>query len=118
MKKQISSRAGTSLVLVLLLLLGAANLAQSNDGQPGKIARTSWDPPVSGTPVHHYVVQIVELGGADADTTTYDNIADEFLDSMVFFGLTYKARVAAVDSLGRQGAFSFWSPIYGPREEY
>jgi hypothetical protein len=109
-------------VLFLTILLGLFLVSPSGkargDAPSEKPARISWSAPTYGTPVHHYVLQFVELGGADHDTTTVDNILDEFLDVTVTFGLTYKARVAGVDSLDRQGPWSLWTPIYGPKEDY
>jgi hypothetical protein len=105
----------------VIFLLGLAVMAtvalsgRAQDGPPtGKNARCSWDPPTYGTPVHHYVLQVVELGGASPDTTTFGDITETFRDVWVTFGLTYKARVAGVDAENRQGPWSLWTPLYGP----
>lgn len=124
MERFVNSGRGFRLanIIFLTILFGLYLVAPSGkargDAPPGKMARCSWDAPTYGTPVHHYILQYVELGGADPDTTTVDNIMDEYLDVPVTFGLTYKARVAGVDSLDRQGPWSLWTPLYGPQEEY
>lgn len=101
-------------LLILLLMLVAALSGRAQTNPAGKLARCSWDPPTYGTPVDHYVLQVVKLGGSDPDTTLFDEIEVTFKDVWVVYGNTYKARVAGVDSLNRQGPWSLWTPIYGP----
>lgn len=84
------------------------------EGEGGKTSRLSWIAPLGGTPVHHYLVQVIELGAAGSDTTVFNNVTGNYQDVPVEFGMTYKARVAGVDSLERQGGFSKFTPIYGP----
>lgn len=103
-------------IIFLLMILAPSGKAQIPNFQ-GKNARCSWDPPTYGTPVEHYVLQVITFGGDDPDTTTYDNITDTFMDVWVKYTFTYKARVAGVDAEGRQGPWSLWTPLYGPEQE-
>ena len=82
----------------------------------GEISRLTWVAPLGGTPVHHYIVQVIELGAAAPDTVTFNNVVETFQDVDVTFGMTYQARVAGVDSLARQGGFSKFTPVYGPTQ--
>ena len=103
--------------LIFQGLIFAVPSGRAQEGYTGStLARCSWDPPTYGTPVHHYILQVVNVT-YDPDTpVVYDNIMDEYLDVPVLFTNTYKARVAGVDSLGRQGPWSQWTPLYEPDE--
>jgi len=79
-----------------------------------KLSRLTWEAPVSGTPVVHYLAQVIEMGGADFDTTIYGHIPQTGFDLCVTLGVIYKVRVAGVDSLDHQGEWSLWTPYYGP----
>lgn len=103
-------------ILLGMFLVSPSGRAQEEEDGLGKLARCSWDEPTYGTPVHHYILQVVKLGSANIETTTVDNIMNEYHDVFVEFGLTYKARVAGVDDQNRQGPWSLWTPIYGPRQ--
>ena len=105
-------------IILGFFLVSPSGKAQEDDDDLGKMARCSWDAPTYGTPVHHYILQVVTLGSADIETTTVNNIMNEYHDVYVEFGLTYKARVAGVDDQNRQGPWSLWTPIYGPRETH
>ena len=84
----------------------------------GETSRLSWVAPLGGTPVHHYLVQVIELGAAGNDTIAINNVVETHQDVPVKFGMTYRARVAGVDSLERQGGFSKWTPVYGPEASF
>ncbi len=91
-----------------------AGSGDAGDPLSGKYARLAWDPPATGAPVATYIVQVLEMGGANRDTTIYSDITETFKDAWVRFGMTYKARVAGVDAQKRQGLWSYWTPIFGP----
>jgi len=117
----VKSRQGpqwvNSIFLVAILGLFLAALSgKAQDEAPRLVDATcSWGAPTYGTPVHHYVLQLVKLGGAAFDTTTFDSIQAESTSLELELGYTYKARVAGVDAQGRQGPWSLWTPVYGPR---
>jgi glyoxylate utilization-related uncharacterized protein len=71
----------------------------------------SWTAPTTGSPVHHYVVELSTGGGAyqAAGTTTTLSIS-----LTLTVGTTYTVRVAGVDSQSRQGAYSLPSEPYTP----
>jgi hypothetical protein len=71
----------------------------------------SWTAPSTGSPVHHYVVQLSTNGGAyqPAGTTTTTSIS-----LTLAVGSTYTVRVAGVDAQDRQGAYSLPSEPYTP----
>jgi hypothetical protein len=94
-----------------------AGSGDAGDPLSGKYARLAWDPPATGAPVATYIVQVLEMGGANRDTTIYSDITETFKDAWVRFGMTYKARVAGVDAQGLQGPWSPWTPLYSPEME-
>lgn len=102
------------LVIVLGLFLASPSGRAGNGYDPSTEARCSWDAPTYGTPVDHYILQVADVTFDEPATETYDNILDEYFDVPVEFFHTYKARVAGVDSLGRQGPWSLWTPLYNP----
>ena len=121
MEHFVKSRQGLRRVnsIFLVAILGLVLVALSGKAQdeaPRQVTATcSWGAPTYGTPVDHYVLQLVKLGGAAFDTTTFDSIQAESFDLDLELGFTYKARVAGVDAQGRQGPWSLWTPVYGPR---
>jgi hypothetical protein len=83
-------------------------------GDTACLSRLVWSAPDSGGFVFAYRIQLVEMGAAAPETTTFDNIETEYHDVLTTYGHMYRARVAGVDSLGRTGPFSLWTPLYGP----
>ena len=103
----------------LVVLSGKAQ----GDAPATKVVRCSWEKPTYGTAVHHYVVQVMTRTNPP-DTTIYpepgtDLITEEYFDLELTFGIEYKARVAGVDELGRQGPWSSWTtPWFGPLPDH
>lgn len=116
----LADRGGSTRVVFWLLLAGFCFLSPSGRAQDrsGKEVPCSWEAPTYGTPVVHYVLQVVELGGAQPDTTVYDQIPGLSRNVFVAYGNVYKARVAGVDAEGRQGPWSLWTPLYGPEMDH
>lgn len=73
-------------------------------------ARFVWSAPTTGTPVHHYVVQVL----VNADTLFFDPVVSEEITFPVEYKNKYYVRVAAVDAGGTQGPMSDWSGLYFP----
>ncbi len=71
----------------------------------------TWTAPSTGSPVHHYVVQLSTNGGAyqAAGTTTTTSVT-----LTLTVGSTYTVRVAGVDAQSRQGPYSLPSDPYTP----
>jgi glyoxylate utilization-related uncharacterized protein len=71
----------------------------------------TWTAPSTGSPVHHYVVQLSTNGGAyqSAGTSTTTSIT-----LTLTVGSTYTVRVAGVDAQSRQGVYSQASDPYTP----
>ncbi len=93
--------------LALAVLVGGTLPAQAQTVQ----VTASWNAPSTGSPVHHYVVQLSTNGGAyqpsGTSTTTSINLT-------LTVGSTYTVRVAGVDAQDRQGAYSLPSDPYTP----
>lgn len=74
-------------------------------------AEYTWTAPESGTPVDHYVAEILVN---DVDITPLDNLPSEYASFAVVYGNNYRIRVAGVDADGNQGPYSEWSDPYTP----
>jgi hypothetical protein len=98
----------TAAGLALAVLVVGALPAQA---QTTVQVTASWTAPSTGSPVHHYVVQLSTNGGAyqAAGTTTTLSIT-----LTLTVGSTYTVRVAGVDALSRQGTYSLPSEAYTP----
>ena len=72
----------------------------------------SWDPPTTGSPVVHYVLQLSVDGGQTYGTVA--TVEDTSVQLELEIGQTYIARVAGVDSQDRQGPWSLPSDPYTP----
>ena len=87
------------LIVPVIMLAAVAAFAQTRPPQ-----RFSWTRPVAGEPAVSYVVQARENGGSwvtvAATAYTFHVFEDLSLASV------WEIRVAGVDGLGRQGAFS------------
>ena len=71
----------------------------------------TWTMPTTGTPVHHYLVQVLVN---ERDTLFYDPVMTESIMLPVVYGNKYRIRVAAVDAYEIQGPLSIWSLPYIP----
>ncbi len=69
----------------------------------------TWTAPTTGTPVHHYVVEVRVEGGSWVRLTTEPTDNRITMDQTA--NLVYEVRVAGVDAQGHQGV---WSPISDP----
>ena len=113
MMRKLLSPIGLMVFVSLCVIFGphgAGNLALG-DIASAPDADYSWTAPEYGTPVDHYVVQILVN---DLDMTTLDPIPSAFVRVQVVYGNKYMVRVAAVDAAGIQGGFSPWSIPYTP----
>ena len=102
-----------AVVLVLVVGIGTA-LVQENktfNSQSAPDVEFSWTAPTIGTPVHHYVVEVLVN---ERDTQIFDSVPSESLMLPVIYGNKYRLRVAAVDAAGIQGPQSIWSQPYTP----
>ena len=102
-----------AVVLILGVGIGTA-LVQENkvfDSQAAPDTEFTWTPPTTGTPVHHYVVEVVIN---ERETEVYDPVSSESIMLPVTYGNKYRVRVAAVDAVDVQGPFSLWSQPYTP----
>ena len=102
-----TSRIAIAAGLALAVLVAGALPAQAQTVQ----VTASWTAPSTGSPVHHYVVQLSTNGGAyqPAGTSTTTSIS-----LTLAVGSTYTVRVAGVDAQDRQGAYSLPSDPYTP----
>ena len=71
----------------------------------------TWNPPTTGSPVQHYILQLSTNGGP---FTTVASVAGNSFALDLVVGVTYTARVAGVDSQDRQGSWSETSDPYTP----
>ena len=116
MKKMARSTVWKVLLAVVLILgvgIGTA-LVQENksfNSQSAPDVEFTWTAPSTGTPVHHYVVEVLTN---ERDTRTFDPVPSESLLLPVIYGNKYRLRVAAVDAAGVQGPQSIWSQPYTP----
>ena len=102
-----------AVVAVSVVGIGTA-LVQENksfdiDGAPE--VEFTWTAPTTGTPVHHYVAQVLVN---ERDTLFFDPVPSESIMLPVVFGNKYRVRVAAVDAADIQGPMSIWSSPYTP----
>ncbi len=105
--------------IVLMLFITSGLLFSPNwtnnlswgDVATAPAAEYTWTAPTYGTPVHHYVVQILVN---DVDTLTIDPVFSEQYTVDVIYGNKYLVRVAAVDAAGIQGGYSSWAVPYTP----
>ncbi len=72
----------------------------------------SWSAPTEGSPVQQYVLQLSTNGGSYTTVATVQGGTSQVLTLEI--GNTYTARVAGIDSQGRQGPWSLASDPYTP----
>ncbi len=94
-----------------LLGLGWSHKTALGGIETAPAAEYIWTAPDYGTPVHHYVVEILVN---DLDIVTMDPVPSEYVSVDVVYGNKYRVRVAAVDAAGRRGGYSPWSAPYTP----
>jgi hypothetical protein len=117
MNKKTRTQIIKSLLLVVVLVSAAGigtALVQENkemDFSGAPDIEFEWEAPTTGTPVHHYVAQVLVN---TLDTLYYDAIPTESLLVAVAYGNRYEVRVAGVDIEGIQGPWSAWSPPFNP----
>ncbi len=113
MKWKILSPLGLMGFVVFYLLFGPMGTDNycMGDTVSAPVAQYVWTAPEYGTPVHHYVVQILTN---DIDTLTIDPVFVESVMVTVDYGNKYLVRVAAVDDAGVQGGYSLWAVPYTP----
>ena len=102
-----------AVVVVLMVGIGTA-LVQENktfNAQSAPDVEFTWTAPTTGTPVHHYVVEVLTN---ERDTQVFDSVPSESIMLPVIYGNKYRLRVAAVDASGIQGLLSMWSLPYTP----
>ena len=97
-----------NLLLGLVLLVAGSGPAGA---QTEVEATAAWSPPVYGTPVVHYVLQ---LSVNDGIWVTIATPADTTYAVPVTEGNSHRVRVAGVDAEDRQGPFSLSSEAYIP----
>jgi len=72
----------------------------------------TWDCPTTGSPVDHYVVEMMVNGEV---SSAYPEVPDATYTALsVPYGVTIEVRVKAVDALGRESTWSSWSDPYTP----
>lgn len=100
------------ILVVVAVLAIAATLVFLLAGAPSThdVAYT-WTPPIDGSPVDHYVVELSVDGGP---FTLYSLVPGETVTIPEAFGHEHVVRVAGVDAQDRQGAFSENSDPYTP----
>jgi hypothetical protein len=69
----------------------------------------SWSAPTTGTPAHHYVVEVRVEGGSWVRLGVEPTTPTVFIDMTP--NLSHEVRVAALDAQGHQGG---WSPVSAP----
>jgi hypothetical protein len=102
-----------AVVAVAVLGIGTAlvqeNKAFNRESAPD--AEFTWAAPTSGSPVHHYIAQILVN---ERDTLFFDPVMTESVMVPVIYGNKYRLRVAAVDGDQVRGPMSMWSLPYSP----
>ncbi len=102
-----------AVVVVSAVGIGTA-LVQENKTSSSQAApdvEFVWTPPNTGTPVHHYLSQVLVN---ERDTLYFAPVTTESIMLPVVYGNKYRIRVAAVDADGIQGPLSIWSLPYTP----
>jgi hypothetical protein len=95
-------------VLPLLLIMAIAPSAMA---QTTLNVTYNWTAPTTGSPVHHYVVQKSEAGGAWTQVGTSTTTAYTLAATV---NVAVQIRVAGVDSQSRQGVWSTASDSFTP----
>lgn len=106
-------KALLAVALVSVVGIGTA-LVQENKNEVEQIApdvEYTWTAPTTGTPVDHYVAEVMVN---DGDTYLIDPVPGESIMLPVQYGNKYQIRVAAVDAANAQGPMSIWSLPYTP----
>jgi hypothetical protein len=116
MEKNSRSTAWKVLLAVVVISLAGIGtaLVQENKDAGEQVAPDvvfTWTAPTTGTPVDHYVAQILVN---DIDTLFIDSVPTESLTLPVVYGNKYQVRVAGVDASDVQGPMSLWSLPYTP----
>jgi hypothetical protein len=104
---------------VVVLVAAVAYLGVKGKG-PTTAAETAttfvrWQAPASGAVAVKYVVRVQEIKGAAEDTFRVDaqpGQQQSFTFTKARPRSEYRACVAGIDSRGRQGPWSGWSPVY------
>jgi hypothetical protein len=102
-----------AVVVVSVVGIGTA-LVQENksfDINSAPDAEFNWTAPMTGTPAHHYVAQVLVN---ERDTLFFDPVTSTSIMLPVVYGNKYRIRVAAVDASDIQGPMSIWSVPYTP----
>jgi len=106
-------KALLAVAVVSVVGIGTA-LVQGNkrfDSRSAPDEEFIWTPPTSGTPVDHYVAEVLVN---EQDTLYFNSIPDESTLLEVTYGNKYRMRVAGVDAAGVQGPWSQWSLPFAP----
>lgn len=106
------------LCVFIAMLVGVLSTAVVQAGDPPSI-RCRWQAPDTGSPVHHYELQIVDVdGGLDTTVTVASRPGQQ--QEYVFEGAflrRYISRVRGIDGQGRSGPWSNYSQIHVFEEE-
>jgi hypothetical protein len=104
---------GLTLILVLSgLLPGLTDEASADEFMT---AYLTWQAPTTGSPAVRYLVRIRDIDGTLYETIPVDAVPgpeQSYTFTRVEYARRYQGRVAAIDSQGRQGPWSEWSPVY------
>ncbi len=91
-------------------LMGVGFSARA-DGQDAPPRGYTWTAPEEGTPVDHYVAQVLV---SEVDTLAMGPLPSEYALVEMVYGNKYSIRVAGVDAQGNQGPYSEWSDPFTP----
>jgi hypothetical protein len=102
-----------AVIVVSVVGIGTALVQEnkSSDIDSAPDAEFNWTAPTTGTPVHHYIAQMLVN---ERDTLFFDSVMSESITVSVVYGNKYRIRVAAVDASDIQGPMSIWSVPYTP----
>ena len=114
-KKTRSTVWKTLLVVVVIAAVGVGTVLfrenKTRSSRSDLDVEFTWTMPTTGTPVHHYLVQVLVN---ERDTLFYGPVMTESIMLPVVYGNKYRIRVAAVDAAGIQGPMSIWSQPDSP----
>ena len=102
-----------AVVAVSVVGIGTALVQEnkSNDEENILDTRYVWTAPTVGTPVDHYLVQVLVN---EVKTEDHGPVSSPEITVPLKRGNKYQIRVAAVDASGAQGPWSIWSELYNP----
>ena len=97
-----------AVMLAAVAVLAGGFVPVNGQAPESEVWRYTWDAPTTGSPVHHYIVE-VQRDGSVLQHREETPDAERLFVFDAFYDHDYEVRVIAVDAQGREGEPSLYS---------